>query len=133
MQWWGPKGFTSPSAEVDFCEGGTALVSMSSPEFGTQYSTWEYRKIVPMQRIEYIHNLADKHGNKIEPTSIGMPADFPQEQRQVITFRDLGNGKTELTVTECDWPVGYMMEMSRMGMEQCLDKMAEMLARTKTS
>ena len=129
-QWWGPEGFTCPLAEMDFREGGTSLVCMRAPkEYGGQdmYSTWRYRNIVPAERIEYIHNLADKDGNPIDPTSIGMPADFPQDLRNLVAFKDVGNGKTELTVTEYDWPVGQMMEMSRMGMEQCLDKMAASL------
>jgi uncharacterized protein YndB with AHSA1/START domain len=32
MRWWGPDGFTSPSAVIDFREGSTALVGMRSPE-----------------------------------------------------------------------------------------------------
>lgn len=47
-----------------------------------------------------------------------MPADFPQDLRNLVTFKDLGDGKTELTVTECDWTVGQMMEMSKLGLEQ---------------
>lgn len=129
MQWWGPAGFTAPLARMDFREGGTSLVCMSSPEFGEHYSTWHYRKIVPMERIEYIHNLADKDGNKVDPVSMGMPPDFPQDQLQSITFKDLGDGRTELTVTEHDWTVGQMMELSRLGMGQCLDKMAAALQR----
>ena len=127
MRWWGPTGCTCPMAQIDFREGGVSLVSMHPPkEFGDQdlYSTWAYRKIAPMERIEYIHNLADKDGHKIDPTSLGMPPDFPRDQRHTILFKALGANKTELTVTEHDWPVGQMMEMSRMGMEQCLDKMA---------
>jgi uncharacterized protein YndB with AHSA1/START domain len=57
MRWWGPEGFTSPSAVIDFREGGMALVCMRAPkEFGGQdmYSTWAYEKIVPMERIEFI-------------------------------------------------------------------------------
>ncbi len=127
MCWWGPAGFTAPLAKLDFREGGTSLVCMSSPEFGDQYSTWHYQKIVPMERIEFIHNLADKDGNKVDPVAMGMPPDFPQDQRQVISFRALDDGKTELTVTEYDWTVGQMMEFSEMGMNQCLDKMAECL------
>ena len=38
-QWWGPDGFTAPLVWIDFREGGTSLVCMSSPEFGNQYST----------------------------------------------------------------------------------------------
>jgi len=130
MRWWGPEHFTSPSAEMDFREGGTSLVCMRAPqEFGGQdmYSTWAYTNIVPMERIEYIHNLADKDGNKVDPVAMGMPADFPQDQRQLITFKSLGDNKTELTVTEYGWTEGQMMEMSRMGLEQCLDKMAASL------
>jgi len=128
MQWWGPEGFTSPLANMDFHEGGTSLVCMSSPEYGDHYSIWQYKKIVPMQRIEYIHNLADKDGNKIDPVSMGMPPDFPQDQRHMVTFKDLGNGQTEMTVTEYDWTVGQMMEMSKLGLEQCLRKMAASIA-----
>jgi uncharacterized protein YndB with AHSA1/START domain len=129
MQWWGPEGFTSPLAQMDFREGATSLVCMRSPAYGDHYSTWQYEKIVPMQRIEYIHNLADKDGKKVDPFKMGMPPDFPQDQRHMVTFKDLGNGKTEMTVTEYDWPVGQMMEMSKLGLNQCLDKMAASFAR----
>ena len=123
-RWWGPDGFTAPVAKIDFREGGTSLVCMSSPQFGDNYSTWHYRKIVPVQLIEYIHNLVDKEGNKIDPVSIGMPADFPQDQLNTVAFRAVGADKTEITITEYDWTVGQMVEMSKMGLEQCLEKMA---------
>lgn len=128
MQWWGPEGFTSPLAQIDFREGATSLVCMSSPEYGDHYSIWRYEKIVPMQRIEYIHNLADKDGKKVDPVEVGMPADFPQDQRHTVTFKDVGNGQTELTVTEHDWTVGHMMDLSKLGLNQCLDKMATIFA-----
>jgi hypothetical protein len=32
-------------------------------------------------------------------------------------------------ITEYDWPIGHMREMSRMGMEQYLDKMEKALRR----
>jgi len=41
----------------------------------------------------------------------------------------LGGDKTEVSVTEYDWPVGHMMEMSKMGMEQCLGKMVAIFAK----
>lgn len=130
-KWWGPDRFTCPLAAIDFREGGVSLVCMRAPaEFGGQdsYSTWSYTAIVPTERIEFIHNLADSKGNKLDPVSVGMPEDFPQDQRQAITFKDIGGGRTELTVIEYDWTVGTMMEMSKMGMEQCLNKMAAALA-----
>lgn len=131
MRWWGPNGFTAPVAKIDFREGGTSLVCMRSPEYGDQYSTWQYEKIVPMERIEYIHNLADKDGNKVDPVKLGMPPDFPQDLRNTITFKAVGNNKTEITVTEYDWTVGHMTEMAEMGLEQCFDKMAASFAKAQ--
>jgi len=127
MQWWGPVGFTCPVAKMDFHEGGTSLVCMRSPEYGDLYSTWQYQEIVPMERIEYIHNLADKDGNKADPVKMGMPPDFPQDVRNVITFKDLGDGKTEMTVTEYGYTSDQWFDLSKAGLEQCLDKMAESL------
>src|SRR6187401_2470116 len=95
MKWWGPDYFTSPSAKMDFREGGTSLVCMRAPkDFGGQdmYSTWVYQKIVPMERIEFLQNLADKDGNLIDPAEIGMPPEFPRDMHTVVTFKDLGNG-----------------------------------------
>ena len=93
-----------------------------------RYSTWTYTKIVPMERIEYIHNLADQDGNTVDPVQMGLPADFPQGQLQVITFKVVDDNKTELTVTEYGWLEGKMMDMSKMGMGQCLDKMGAIFA-----
>ena len=129
MQWWGPDGFTCPIAQMDVREGGTTLLAMHSPEYGEHYSIWQYRKIVPLQLLEFIHNLADKDGNRVDPISVGMPPDFPQDQHQTVVFKAIDPTQTRITITEYGWTVGDMMEMSRMGMEQCLDKMAAIFAR----
>jgi len=130
MQWWGPTGFTCTLAKMDFREGGKSLVCMCAPkEFGGKemYNTWTYQKIVPMQQFEFIQNFADKDGNMADPVLHGLPPDAPQGVRNLVTFRALSS-KTEMTVTEYDWTVGEMMEMSKMGLEQCLDKMAAIFA-----
>ena len=132
MRWWGPDYFTSPSAENDFREGGTSLVCMRAPkEFGGQdmYSTWVYQQIVPMERIEFIQNLADKDGNQIDPATLGLPPEFPRDMRTVVTFKDLGNGKTEMTVTEYNMPAAdtEMGRNAEIGLNQSLDKMATSL------
>jgi uncharacterized protein YndB with AHSA1/START domain len=53
-KWWGPTGFTSPLARMDFREGGTSLVCMRAPNGQDFYNTWTYRKIEPLKRIEFI-------------------------------------------------------------------------------
>jgi uncharacterized protein YndB with AHSA1/START domain len=128
QQWWGPKGFTCPLARLDVREGGTSLVAMHSPDHGTHYSIWSYQHITPHERLEFIHNLADSDGNSIDPVALGMPPDFPQNQRQTVVFNAVSADRTELIVTEYGWTPGQMMEFSRLGMTQCLDKLAALLA-----
>lgn len=131
MRWWGPEGFTCTLAEMDFREGGTSLVCMRAPkEFGGQdmYNTWTYRKIVPTERIEFIQNFADKDGNKVDPAKMGIPPGVPHEVRHVITFKALDGNRTEMTVTEYGYTSDQAHDLSRAGLEQCLDKMAASFA-----
>lgn len=129
MRWWGPKGFTSPLARIDFREGGTSLVCMRSPEGQDFYNTWEYRKIVPMKLIEFIQNFADKDGKKADPVAHGLPPDFPRDVRSTVTFKAVGESKTEMTVTEYGYTSDQMLEMSKAGLEECLDRMAAIFAK----
>ena len=101
-RWWGPAGFTSPSAEMDFRVGGASLVCMRAPEeYGGQdmYHTWTYTRIDPQERIEFVSNFADEDG-----------------------------GRTEMTVTEYGYTTERACDLSKAGMEQCLDKMAAIFA-----
>jgi len=131
MQWWGPTDFTCPLAEMDFREGGVSLVCMRAPEeYGGQdlYNTWTYKKIVPMQRFEYLLNFTDKDGKSFDPAEMGFPAGVPREVLNVNTFKDLGNGKTELTITEYGYTSEEARDTSKAGLDQCLDKMAALFA-----
>ncbi len=130
MKWWGPKGFTSPLAKMDFREGGVSLVCMRAPqEFGgfDMYNTWTYKKIVPHERIEFTLNFSDKDGNKLDPAKIGLPPGIPMDVPHVITFKTLGDKKTEMTVTESGYTTDQAVETSKAGLSECLDKMAQSL------
>jgi uncharacterized protein YndB with AHSA1/START domain len=133
MRWWGPDYFTSPSAKIDFREGGTSIVCMRAPkDFGGQdmYSVWVYQKIAPFQSIEFTQNMADINGNLIDPTTLGLPPEFPRDMRTVVTFKDLGNSKTEMTVTEYDMPTSdtEMGKNAELGLNQSIDKMVAIFA-----
>ena len=126
MQWWGPDKFTCPLAKINFKEGDTSLVSMKAPgEFGgqTSYSIWTYTKIVHMQSIEFVQNLADENGIKQKPVLLGMPADFPEDVRTTVTFKAISDDKTEMTVTEyADF--GQIEYFAKLGLEQSIEKAA---------
>lgn len=123
MRWWGPAGFTSPLAELDFRAGGTSLVCMSAPGYGELYNTWHYTRIEPMQLIEFTLNFADQDGRTLDPATLGIP-DVPRDVRHVIALREVGDGHTELTVTEHGYLTEQAAEISKTGLEECLDKMA---------
>lgn len=130
MKWWGPKGFTSPLAKMDFREGGVSLVCMRAPkEFGgfDMYNTWTYKKIVPNERIEFTLNFADKDGNKLDPAQMGLPPGIPKDVPHVITFKARGDKKTEMTVSEFGYTTDEAVNTSKAGLDQCLDKMAASL------
>jgi len=131
-QWWGPEGFTCTLAEMDFRVGGTSLVCMRAPkEFGGQdlYNTWTYEEIVPMKRLVYILRFTDKDGKAFDPAEMGMPLGIPKEVRNVNIFKDLGNGKTEMNISEYSYTSDQARNLSKAGLEQCLDKMAAIFAK----
>lgn len=123
-QWWGPDRFVCPSAKMDFREGGTSIVCMRAPnDFGggDTFSIWKYVKIVPFESIEFIQNLANKEGAKQKPSDLGMPPDFPEDVRTVVTFRSIDKNKTEMSVTEyADF--GQMSHFAQLGLEQSINK-----------
>lgn len=123
-EWWGPTGFSCPLAKVDFREGGTTLVAMRAPKEmnlpNDFYNTWSYTKITPNERIEYTANFADENGAKQPPIMPGVPEDG----HHVVTFKDLGNGTTEMYMAEHDYTVQEARDRSQEGLGQCLDKMA---------
>ncbi|MPZ98686.1 MAG: SRPBCC domain-containing protein [Dehalococcoidia bacterium] len=130
-QWWGPQGFTSPLAEMDVREGGRSLVCMRAPaEMGGQdlFNTWTYTKVVLHQRLEYVFEFTDQDGTAFNPAEVGMPAGIPKGVPHEITFKNLGTGGTEVTVRESGYTAEDVMEMSRQGMTQCLDKMASLFS-----
>ena len=128
-RWWGPTGFTSPSAEMDFRVGGASLVCMRAPaEYGGQdmYHTWTYTRIDPHERIEFVSNFANMDETHLDPAAMGMPTGVPREVPHVIVFKAAGDNGTKMTVTEYGYTTEQARDLSRAGMEQCLDKMAAM-------
>lgn len=136
MKWWGPQDYTSPSCEVDLREGGKFLFCMHAPEYqGGQdsYTTGTYSKIVHLERLEFSQSMADKDGNVVDPTTIGMPDDFPKVTDTKVIFKSTKDGTmTELTVIENGQkPGGQMFLFALLGLYQTMDKLAESVKQDK--
>src|SRR6476660_2136273 len=52
-QWWGPKGFTAPSVELDVRVGGRYRIAMQPPEGDRFFLAGEFREVDPGTRLVY--------------------------------------------------------------------------------
>jgi uncharacterized protein YndB with AHSA1/START domain len=130
-RWWGPEGFTCPLARMDVRAGGVSLLAMQAPQQyggGRTYNTWSYGVVEPMARLEYVMRFADPTGATISPADAGIPPGVPDGVPHVVTFTPRADGGTELSITESGYTTAQARDMSQTGLDQCLDKLAAVLA-----
>jgi uncharacterized protein YndB with AHSA1/START domain len=130
-RWWGPQGFTCPLARMDVRPGGVSLLAMQAPpEYGggQTYTTWSYGVVETMARLEYVVRFADPTGTTINPADAGIPPGVPDAVPHVVTFTPSADGGTELSITESGYTMAQARDMSQAGLDQCLDKLAVLLA-----
>jgi len=113
VKWWGLKGFTSPSCQIDLRVGGRYLFCMRAPDGQEYWSGGEYTEITAPEKIVSVLFYADKNG-KVERADHG-----DVEVRDVVTFEETGRGQTKLTFTRSHWDVG-----EDEGSNQIFDKLA---------
>ena len=123
MRWYGPKGMTLPTCEIDFRVGGRHLFGMRSPDGQEYWTTGVYREIVPLERFVATESMADEHGN-----AVGMGDDVPLETTVTVMLEDLGGGKKKLTLRQAGWPDDSMAAGASAGWNEAFDKLAEALA-----
>lgn len=126
--WWGPMGFTCPRAEADVRVGGRILVTMRAPdEWGgfEQHSAWDIVELDAPRLLRYVFRFTDAAGESITPAEAGIPADgIPERGEHDVALSALGDGRTRLEMTEHGYTTAEARDMSRAGLDQCLDKMA---------
>jgi uncharacterized protein YndB with AHSA1/START domain len=121
MKWYGPKGFTTPTCEIDLRVGGRHLWSMLSPDGRQMYYTGSYKEIVPMERLVFTDSMSDAEGNVM-----GMGEGMPESMDVTVTFEH-ADGKTTVTVSHVGY--GPNAEYASMGWEQAFDKLTTVLAK----
>jgi uncharacterized protein YndB with AHSA1/START domain len=128
MQWWGPKGFTSPVCRMDFRVGGKYLICTTTPDGQEFWHGGEYHEIVPLEKIVSSMYFSDAKGNKVEPADLGIEHEAIEGANDVILFEDLGNGQTKLTFIGNE-PMESARNSGQLeGMNQVLDKVAAVVA-----
>jgi uncharacterized protein YndB with AHSA1/START domain len=128
MQWWGPKGFTSPVCKMDFRVGGKFLCCMRTPDGQEFWNGGEYHEIVLHEKIAYSMYFADSQGNKVEPEHYGIEHEAIPDANDVVIFEDLGDGQTKLTLIGNETMEEAKNSGQVEGWVQILDKVAAVIA-----
>jgi uncharacterized protein YndB with AHSA1/START domain len=125
-QWWGPRGFTNPTCDVDVRPGGKIYIIMRGPP-GTPYSgdfpmTGEFQEIVAPEKIVFKSFAIDNDGNVLI------------DGHNTVTFTEEG-GKTTLTIKAravARVAIGaQMIQGMEMGWSQSIDKLEELVAQSR--
>jgi len=119
-QWFAPKPWTTPQAELDVRPGGASLVVMRSPDGNDMPCPGVYLEVVPNQRLVF----TDAY------TSAWQPSQKPF-MTVILTFEDEG-GKTRYTARVRHWTVADREAHEKMGFHhgwgQCADQLAALAA-----
>lgn len=127
-RWWGPKGYTSPAARIDLRVGGKYLYCMRSPEGRDTWSKGTYKEIIRPERIVCTDSFADNDGKIVPASYYGFEGYWPLELLLTLIFEE-DHGKTRLTLQHTGFPPGDVVEMTKTGWNESLDKLAAILGK----
>jgi uncharacterized protein YndB with AHSA1/START domain len=120
-QWFAPKPWTTPHAELDVRPGGSCLVVMRSPEGQEFPNPGVYLEVVPNRRLV----MTDAYVKAWEPSEKPF-------MTVIISFEPEG-GKTRYTARARHWSVADREEHEKMGFHegwgQCADQLADVAKR----
>ena len=98
VRWWGPDGFATPHCTIDLRVGGRLHLCLRSPEYGQLWAGGVFYEIDPPSRLVYGDYFADEEGNRVSPAHYNLGPDLPDETVTSVTFEDLGDGRTKMTL-----------------------------------
>ena len=113
-KWWGPRGFTVPSVEMDLRVGGGYRFAMQPPEGEVFHLSGEFREVEPPERLVYTFRW--------EP-----PDPDDRETVVTMTFGDLGES-TELTVHQEGFATEGRLTLHEDGWSDSLDRLQELMS-----
>ncbi len=119
-QWFAPKPWTTPGAALDVRPGGSSMIVMRDPDGKDYPNPGIYLDVVENEKLVFTDAF----------TAAWEPSEKPF-MTAIITFEDLGDGKTRYTARVRHWTVEDRDEHEKMGFNagwgQCADQLAELL------
>ncbi len=117
-EWWGPKGFTSPSIELDTRVGGAYRIAMQPPEGDVFHLSGEFLEVDPPDRLSYTFRWE-------EPT--------PDDRETVVTLslREV-DGSTNVVLDQGSFATEERLALHTQGWTDSLERLYELVASRRT-
>ncbi len=120
-QWFAPRPYTTPAAELDVRPGGTNLIVMRAPDGREMPNRGVYLEVIPNERLVF----TDAFTKAWEPSAKPF-------MTVILTFEEEG-GKTRYTARVRHWTVADREAHEKMGFHQgwgqCTDQLAALVAK----
>jgi uncharacterized protein YndB with AHSA1/START domain len=116
VHWYGPRGFTLPSCELDLRPGGVWRKCMLSAEGREYWVRGVFREIVEPQRLVFTYAHENEDGAPGHETLV------------TVTFAEQG-GKTKLALRQAVFELVKERDSHRGGWNSSLDRLVEYLAK----
>jgi uncharacterized protein YndB with AHSA1/START domain len=113
-KWWGPKGFTAPSVEMDLRVGGAYRIAMQPPDGDLFHLSGEFRVVDPPAQLAYTFRYED-------------PDPDDRETLVTLSFGDLGES-TELVFTQRAFATEARRALHKQGWTDSLDRLQELIS-----
>ena len=112
-RWWGPKGFSAPSIDLDLRVGGRYRITMQPPDGDAFVLVGEFREVDPESGLTYTFRW--------EPPD-------PDDRETVVVFalRDLGES-TALTIDQGTFATEERRALHEQGWTESLDRLRELI------
>jgi uncharacterized protein YndB with AHSA1/START domain len=115
-RWWGPRGFTLPSCQLDLRPGGAYRFHMRGPDGDDHWTQGVFREVVEPERVVMAGCWVDAIGNPSSPETV-----------TTVTLEDL-EGKTRLTLHQLLFESVTARGAHHGGWSSSFDRLAEYLA-----
>ncbi len=113
-KWWGPRGFTAPSVEIDLRVGGGYRIAMQPPEGDVFYLSGEFREVDPPARLAYTFRWEE-------------PDPEDRETFVTLSLRDLDDS-TEFALVQTGFAAEPRRALHEAGWTDSLDRFQQLLS-----
>jgi len=112
-KWWGPRGFTAPSVELDPQVGGGYRIAMQPPDGELFHLSGEFREVEPLARLAYTFRWDPPH-----------PDD--RETVVILSLEDRGE-ETEVRLTQGEFATEERYALHKAGWTESFERLEQVL------